>query len=215
MFTGLSWDYPGTVPGLSWPFPEISCEFCLCVPEKGKHINNLTPTHFQDDPAKLFVRGPKVEHKRFLSQTLRAPPGYPSKTPWISCQKVWFPWASKDMSNFLAPTPSCGRPPPHPKISGPKSLGLGSFFFPDLYLFIQQLRFGVFREGVFQKMPALQGQFLTEISMRFAGENHLRTQKNTKQSSAQRFLNDPFPKTPFFSCWFMFIALTAVIELWW
>ena len=33
--------------------------------------------------------------------------------------------------NFLAPTPSRGRPPPHPKISGPKSLGLGSYFFPD------------------------------------------------------------------------------------
>ena len=65
----------------------------------------------------------------------------------------------------------------------------------------QQLRFGVFREGVFQKMPALEGQLLKEISVRFAGENHLRTQKNTKQSSAQRFLNDPFPKTPFFSCW--------------
>ena len=64
----------------------------------------------------------------------------------------------------------------------------------------QQLRFGVFCEGVFQKMPALEGQFLKEISVRFAGENHLRTQKNTKQSSAQRFLNDPFPKTPFFSC---------------
>ena len=42
-------------------------------------------------------------------------------------------------------------------------------------------------------MPALEGQFLKEISVRFAGENHLRTQKSTKQSSAQRFLNDPFP----------------------
>ena len=46
-------------------------------------------------------------------------------------------------------------------------------------------------------MPALEGEFLKEVSVRFAGENHLRTQKNTKQSSAQRFLNDPFPKTPF------------------
>ena len=46
-------------------------------------------------------------------------------------------------------------------------------------------------------LSALEGQFLREISVRFAGENHLRTQKNTKQSSAQRFLNDPFPKTPF------------------
>ena len=32
---------------------------------------------------------------------------------------------------FLAPTRSRGRPPPHQKISGPKSLGLGSFFLPD------------------------------------------------------------------------------------
>ena len=69
----------------------------------------------------------------------------------------------------------------------------------NILIFWQQLRCGVFREGVFQKMPALKGQFLKEISVRFAGENHLRTQKNTKQSSAQRFLNDPFPKTPSFS----------------
>ena len=31
----------------------------------------------------------------------------------------------------MAPTPSCGRPLPHRKISGLKSLGLGSFFVPD------------------------------------------------------------------------------------
>ena len=35
-----------------------------------------------------------------------------------------------DISNFLAPTPSRGRPLPHRRISGPKSLGLGSFVFP-------------------------------------------------------------------------------------
>ena len=35
------------------------------------------------------------------------------------------------MPNFWAPTPSRGRPPPHQKISGLKSLGLGSFFVPD------------------------------------------------------------------------------------
>ena len=66
-----------------------------------------------------------------------------SGAPGISQQKsrdippkVWFPWVtgwvSRDVSNFLAPTPSCGRTPPHPKISGPKSLGLGSFFFPEI-----------------------------------------------------------------------------------
>ena len=42
---------------------------------------------------------------------------------------------------------------------------------------------GVFREGVFQKMPALEGQFLKESSVRFAGENHLRTQRNTQRNT--------------------------------
>ena len=41
--------------------------------------------------------------------------------------------APKDIPNFLPPPPPAApplvRPPPHPKISGPKSLGLGSFLF--------------------------------------------------------------------------------------
>ena len=53
-------DYFGTVPGtLPASFPEISWAFCLCVSlspqQKGKHINNLTTTHFRDNPAKLWV----------------------------------------------------------------------------------------------------------------------------------------------------------------
>ena len=50
----------------------------------------------------------------------------------------------------------------------------------------QQLRFGVFREGVSKKMPALEGQFLKEISVRFAGENPLRTQKKTQNKALRR-----------------------------
>ena len=38
---------------------------------------------------------------------------------------------SREMPNFLARTPSCGRPPPHRNISGLKSLGLCSSFVPD------------------------------------------------------------------------------------
>ena len=49
--------------------------------------------------------------------------------------------------------------------------------------FVQRLRFGVFREGVSQKTPALEGQFLKEIAVRFAGENHLKTQKNTQNKA--------------------------------
>ena len=48
--------------------------------------------------------------------------------PGISRQKSLISLASRDTSNFLAPTPSRGRPLPHRKISGLKSLGLCSFF---------------------------------------------------------------------------------------
>ena len=54
------------------------------------------------------------------------------QNPEISRQKSLISLVLRDIPNFLAPTPSRGRPPPHPKISGPKSLGLGSFFLPQL-----------------------------------------------------------------------------------
>ena len=57
--------------------------------------------------------------------------GISQQNPGISRQKSLIPWVSRDIPNFLAPTPSRGRPPPHQKISGLKSLGLGSFFVPD------------------------------------------------------------------------------------
>ena len=65
------------------------------------------------------------------SQTFRAPPGYPGQNPGISRQKVCFPLVSRDIPNLLASTPSRRRPPPHRKISGPKSLGLCSCFLPE------------------------------------------------------------------------------------
>ena len=52
--------------------------------------------------------------------------------PGISRQKSLIPLVSKGIPNFLAPTPSRGRPLPHRKVSGLKSLGLGSFFVPDV-----------------------------------------------------------------------------------
>ena len=78
------------------------------------------------------VREPKL-NPNFFSQTFRALPGYPGKIPGYPAKKVWFPWISRGIPNFLAPTPSCGRPLPHQKISGLKSLGLGSFFVPEKY----------------------------------------------------------------------------------
>ena len=57
--------------------------------------------------------------------------GISQQNPGISHQKGLISLVLRDIPNFLAPTPSHGRPPPHPKISGPKSLRLGSFFFPE------------------------------------------------------------------------------------
>ena len=68
----------------------------------------------------VTIRAQKL-NTTFVSQTFRAP-----KNPGISRQKVWFSWVSRDIPNFLAPTPSRGRSTPHRKISEPKSLGLGS-----------------------------------------------------------------------------------------
>ena len=48
---------------------------------------------------------------------LSSTPGYPGKTRGISRRRVWFPCFSRDMPNFLTPTPSCGRPPFHRKKS--------------------------------------------------------------------------------------------------
>ena len=67
----------------------------------------------------------------FFSQTFRAPRGYPGKIPGYPAKKVWFPWFRGAYRTFWPPTPSCGRPLPHRKIFGLKSLGLGSFFVPD------------------------------------------------------------------------------------
>ena len=66
--------------------------------------------------------------------------GISRQNPGISRPKSLISLVSRDVSNFLAPTRSRGRPPPHPKISGPKSLGLGSFFLPDFSPLLSRAR---------------------------------------------------------------------------
>ena len=48
------------------------------------------------------------------------PRGFPGKNSGGGCcKKCWFPWVSKDIPNFLAPTPTHGRPHPtrrHPDL---------------------------------------------------------------------------------------------------
>ena len=75
-------------------------------------------------------RGRELNPNIFFSNFSGAS-GISRQNPGISRQKSLIPWVSRDIPNFLAPTPSRGRPPPHQKISRLKSLGLGSFFVPE------------------------------------------------------------------------------------
>ena len=67
----------------------------------------------------------------FFFSNFSGAPGISRQNPGISRPKSLISLVSRDVSNFLGPTHSRERPLPHWKISGPKSLGLGSFFLPD------------------------------------------------------------------------------------
>ena len=55
-------------------------------------------------------------------------------TSGISRPIICFPWASRDIPNFLAPPSPCRRSPPYWRIFGPKSSSLCSFFLPEFAL---------------------------------------------------------------------------------
>ena len=74
---------------------------------------------------------PPPMNPNFFFSNFSGAAGTSQHNPGISRKKSLISLVSRDIPNFLAPTPSRGRPPPQRKISGPKSLGLGSFFFPD------------------------------------------------------------------------------------
>ena len=77
------------------------------------------------------VRGRKLNPNLFFSNFSGAP-GISRQNPGISRPKSLVSLGFEGHTELLAPTQaSRARPPPHPKKSGPKSLGLGSFFFPE------------------------------------------------------------------------------------
>ena len=82
----------------------------------------------------IFVRGQNWT-QTFVFSNFSGTPGISQQNPGISRQKSLISLVSRDISNFLTPTPSCGRPLPHRKRSGLKSLGLCSFCFSDLCSF--------------------------------------------------------------------------------
>ena len=75
-------------------------------------------------------RGQKLNTNIFFSNFSGAA-GISRQNPGLSRPKSLIFLVSRDIPNFLAPTPSRGRPLPHWKLSRSKSLGLGSFSFPE------------------------------------------------------------------------------------
>ena len=113
----------GAVNDLNWPHAKggRTLRKGVSLPSK-KGRRDKTPTP-------KTIRGRELNPNIFFSNFSGAS-GISRQNPGISRQKSLIPWVSRDIPNFLAPTPSRARPPPHRKISGPKSLGLGSFFVP-------------------------------------------------------------------------------------
>ena len=70
----------------------------------------------------------KLNTNFFFLSNFSGTSGISRQNPGISRKKSLVSLVSRDIPNFSAPTPSHGRPPPHWRVSGPKSLGLSSFF---------------------------------------------------------------------------------------
>ena len=107
-------------------FKEIPCLLWGDVADLGFRESSASakktlPTYFSEQ---------KLNTNFFFSKFSGAA-GISRQNPGISRQKHLISLVSRDIPKFLAPTPSHGRPLPKRKISGPKSLGLGSFFVPD------------------------------------------------------------------------------------
>ena len=107
----------------------------ICHPKR--HCNRKRAGTAKTSQHISMEKSPRTHRERKLNTTFffsnfSGTSGIFRQNPGISRQQSLVSLVSRDRPNFSAPTPSHGRPPPHPKISGPKSLGLGSFFFPDV-----------------------------------------------------------------------------------
>ena len=84
-----------------------------------------------------LVLGPRDEHKLPCTKCMNTPRvrDIPAKFlghPKFLSSKPKEDKLSREGTDFSTTTPSCGRPPPHPAVSGPKNLIFVFFFFlPD------------------------------------------------------------------------------------
>ena len=119
-------------------FPPNKKPFILCV-QKARMVQKFLGKSSDDSLLLEDFRGSKLNTNFFFS-SFSGTPGISRQNPGKSRRKVWFHWVSRDIRNCLAPTPSRGRPPPHQKISGPKSLSLGSFFLPKVTCLVSNVK---------------------------------------------------------------------------
>ena len=116
-----------------WGSPEIWCLMC-CMNIKGgpKSLQNLlrSPVSVVERNLNFIEIGRlRIEHKLFFLKIFGHPRDIPAKPRDIPPKKVLISLVSRNVSNFLAPTPSRGRPLSHRKnITTPK-FGFVLFFF--------------------------------------------------------------------------------------
>ena len=79
----------------------------------------------------ILILGNENWTQTFVSQTFRDLRDIPAKSRDILPKKFDFP-DFEGHTELFGPDPFTWKTPPHPKISGPKSLGLGSFFLPEI-----------------------------------------------------------------------------------
>ena len=105
------------------PLNLIKSPICTNAPCKTACLYNAPSMHTLE----------KIEDKLLVFSNFSGTPGnIPPEIPGYPAKKFGFHGFRGTYRTIWPPHPSRGRPPPHPKISGPKSLGLGSFFLPDL-----------------------------------------------------------------------------------
>ena len=98
----------------------------LSSPSDHLTLSLLTDSPLLGLPISLNIRGRELNTNLFFSNFLGAPGISRQKSRDIPPKSLVSLGFEGRTELFLAPTPSRGRPPSHPKISGPKSLGLGS-----------------------------------------------------------------------------------------
>ena len=111
-----------------------------------------------------IARDQKLDTNLFSSQIFRSPPGYPGKNPGISCQKGWFPWASRDIPNLLAPTPCMWMTPTSPEDILTQKFGFVLLFLPWWWQIFQFSESGGSLHGpdLFTDLPFLLRKCLEE-----------------------------------------------------